>query len=319
MQDSTVIKLPGWLFDKFSGVCNATSSVCNARIQVVFDLLTAKLVKFSIDPYSKNDLTAAPDLDLLEGDLVLRDRGYLTAAEIQRHTDAAADYIYRHKTGTVYLDVETKDPLDLPALLTRHGSLDFNVLLNNEERTRVRLLAQPVDEETANLRRMRAKKETKGHNPSQAVLFLMGWTIYLTSIPAEKAGFVEIFGIYGLRWRIEIIFKSWKSHLNFATIHRVSEVQLLIMLKARLLLIVASANIYRLLERAVRDISQRRISLLKLGKYLTGNIARWHRILAYPVADAEERRGILKLLTRYCCYDLRRKRLNFSETMDQLA
>lgn len=319
MQDSTVIKLPGWLFGKFSGVSNATSSVCNARIQVVFDLLTARLVTFSIDPYSKNDLTAAPELELREGDLVLRDRGYLTSAEIQRHSDKAADFIYRHKTGAIYLDVETQQPLDLPGLLARHGSLDLEVLLNNAQRTRVRLVAQPVDEETANTRRMRAKQETKGHNPSKAVLLLMGWTIYLTSIPADKAGFPEIFGIYGLRWRIEVIFKSWKSHLNFATIHRVSGIQLLVTLKARLLVIAALTNIYRLLERAVRDIGKRRISLLKLSKYLAGNVARLLLVLAYPAAGADERREILESLTRYCCYDLRRKRLNFAETMDLLA
>jgi hypothetical protein len=319
VQDSTVIKLPGWLFGKFSGVSNATSSVCNARIQVVFDLLTARLVTFSIDPYSKNDLTAAPELELREGDLVLRDRGYLTSAEIQRHSDKAADFIYRHKTGAIYLDVETQQPLDLPGLLARHGSLDLEVLLNNAQRTRVRLVAQPVDEETANTRRMRAKQETKGHNPSKAVLLLMGWTIYLTSIPADKAGFPEIFGIYGLRWRIEVIFKSWKSHLNFATIHRVSGIQLLVTLKARLLVIAALTNIYRLLERAVRDIGKRRISLLKLSKYLAGNVARLLLVLAYPAAGADERREILESLTRYCCYDLRRKRLNFAETMDLLA
>ena len=75
VQDSTIVKLPGWLFPKFSGVSNGASSVCNARIQAVFDLVSARLLDFSIDPYSRNDLAAAPDLELREGDLVLRDRG----------------------------------------------------------------------------------------------------------------------------------------------------------------------------------------------------------------------------------------------------
>ena len=37
---------------------------------------------------------------------------------------------------------------------------------------RVRLVAAPVSEQTATLWRMKAKKETKGHNPSAAVLEL---------------------------------------------------------------------------------------------------------------------------------------------------
>lgn len=319
VQDSTVIKLPGWLFAKFSGVSNATTSVCNARIQAVFDLLAGRLVSFSIDPYSKNDLAAAPELEIREGDLVLRDRGYLTVSEIQRHCDRAADFIYRHKTGTVYLGVKTQLPLDLPGLLKRHGSLDMEVLINNPERTCVRLVAQPVDEETANTRRMRAKKENKGHNPSKAVLGLMDWTIFLTNIPAAGAAFADILGIYGLRWRIEVIFKAWKSHLKFDTVHRMSETQLLVLLKARLLVIAASTNLYRVLERAVWRFHRRRISLLKLTKYLAREIKRLLRVLSYPEASVEEKSGILPSLARYCSYDKRRKRRNFAEIMDALA
>lgn len=78
VQDSTVIRLPARLFGQYSGVSNAHTSVCNARIQTVYDLLAGEFIFFSIDPYSKNDLEAAPELELQEGDLVLRDRGYLT-------------------------------------------------------------------------------------------------------------------------------------------------------------------------------------------------------------------------------------------------
>jgi Transposase DDE domain len=159
VQDSTVIKLPTALFESFSGVANAHSAVCNARIQAVYDLIGGRLITFSIDPYSKNDLSAAPELRLMEGDLVLRDRGYLTAAEMQRHWDAGAHFIYRHKTGMIYLDAQTLQPIDLAGRLKERGTLDMEVLLNHRERTRVRLLAAPVSKEAADLRRMRARKE----------------------------------------------------------------------------------------------------------------------------------------------------------------
>lgn len=151
VQDSTVIQLPDHLLAEFSGVSNGQSSVCNARIQATYDLIPARLVGFSIDPYSKNDLAAAPELPLQQGDLVLRDRGYLTADEVRRHRAAGADCIYRHKTGTPYLDPETLEPIDLLGLLRSRQRLDMQVLLNNPAHTPVRLLAAPVDEETANL------------------------------------------------------------------------------------------------------------------------------------------------------------------------
>ena len=106
----------------------------------------------------------------------------------------------------IYLDPETHLPADLLALLKLRGNLDLELLMDDKSRTRVRLLAAPVAPEIANLRRMKANKESKGHNPSKAVLELMDWTIYLTNIPDLKANFTEILGIYGLRWRIEVIF-----------------------------------------------------------------------------------------------------------------
>jgi len=52
LQDSTVVRLPLRLFGEYSGVPNAHQAVCNARIQVVYDVLAGQFVSFSIDPYS---------------------------------------------------------------------------------------------------------------------------------------------------------------------------------------------------------------------------------------------------------------------------
>lgn len=88
VQDSTIIKLPAWLYEAFSGVSNGSSKVCNARIQATYDIKNMELISFSIDSYRKNDLKSAPELNLLPRDLVLRDRGYLTMGEIHRHIEA---------------------------------------------------------------------------------------------------------------------------------------------------------------------------------------------------------------------------------------
>ena len=319
VQDSTIIKLPSHLFAEFSGVSNAQASVCNARIQATYNLLDHHLLAVSIDPYSKNDLAAAPDLRLEKNDLVLRDRGYLVADEIQRHRAAGADCIYRHKTGTLYLDPQTEQPIDLLALLKAQGALDREVLLNNEARTRVRLVTAPVAAETANLRRMKAKKETKGHHPSPALLELMDWTIFITTIPAAAASFKEILAIYGLRWRIEIIFKAWKSHLKFPLLHRVSKLQLAILLKARLLIITACINLVSGgLERAVRQHHDRRLSLLKFMRFLAQSPTRIIRVLQSIALGDQENQPLYQTLGRYCCYD-KRKRPNYSEIWDALA
>jgi hypothetical protein len=63
VQDSTIIKLPAALFPLFSGVSNGSSTVCNARIQAVYELISGKLIEFSIDPYSKNVSVLDPSPD----------------------------------------------------------------------------------------------------------------------------------------------------------------------------------------------------------------------------------------------------------------
>lgn len=318
VQDSTIIELPGWLFDTFSGVANGTHQVCNARIQATYDLKNMCFEAFGIDAYSKNVLRAAPELELRPGDLVLRDLGYLTVGEIQRHREAQAHFVYRHKTGTLYHDVDSDEPLDLPELLRRHGSLDREVSLNDEQRTRVRLVAAPVSQETAALRRMKAKKEMKGHNPSDAVLELMGWTIFLTNLGPEVS-FSELLETYGLRWRIEVIFKAWKSQMNFHVIHRVSELELNICLTAKLVSItVGMGQLYRRCYERMREATGRDLSLLKFTRYLAQMPQRLISLTAWLMEGASETSPTCIALRKYCCYD-KRRRLNYHQKQRALG
>lgn len=165
IQDSTIIKLPAKLFGDYSGVANQSTQVCNARIQGTYDIINEFFVAFSIDPYSKNDLKSAPELEVEEGDLTLRDRGYLIYDEIQRHIDNGADCIYRYKFGMALLDPITEEPIDIVKEVKKRKLLDMKVKLNNKKKTIVRLTAMPVDEKTANARRMKAKQEKKRHYP----------------------------------------------------------------------------------------------------------------------------------------------------------
>ena len=313
LQDSTVLKLPAWLFDTFSGVTNATTTVCNARIQAVYDLKNRRFLHFSIDPYSKNDLLCAPALNLKKGDLVLRDRGYLFADELQRHLNAGADCIYRHKTGTLYLDADTLEPIDLLAKLRNNACLDLRVRLNNKAQTPVRLLSAPVSQEAASLRRMKAKKEMHGHAPSEAVLALMDWTIFITTITTPGADFKTILATYGLRWRVEVLFKSWKSHLHFDLIHRVSKTQLSILLTARLLIITALTNwLHPRCHDLISKSHGRQLSLLKFLHYLAMKPEQLPRLVhCLSLANAKTQEALL-MLKKYCCYD-KRKRRNFDQ------
>ena len=315
VQDSTVIRLPKRLFEKFSGVRNAYSTVCNARIQAVYDLIAEEFTYFSIDTYSKNDIKAAPDLEILKGDFTLRDRGYISYDEIERHLEIGAHTIYRHKHGYNYLHPDTEEEIDLLETLQKNGRIDMEVLLNNESKKRIRLVAAPVSEEVANIRRMKLKKESSSKKPSAKLLQSMSWTIFITTVLDPVITFKKIFAMYELRWRIETIFKSWKSCLSFSKLHNVSDIQLRVIITARLTAIaIIHRFIYAPASQRILQYYDRRLSLVKLTRYLTETKNQTAAIMSVLLTTAGMQ-PVLDSLARYCTYD-KRTRLNFPEKME---
>ena len=309
IQDSTVIKLPSKLMDIFSGVRNASVKVCNARIQCVYDLLSGCFIHFSIHSYSKNDLAVANELEVKAGDLVLRDRGYFTINESRRIIEAKGDFVSRYKHKTTIYDTETGREIDLQRLLDTEREIDKKVLIGKEDQVEVRIIATEVSQETASRRRQKAKKESKGHNPSKDVLFLMGWTIFLTSLTSQDLNINDFFELYGLRWRIENIFKTWKSHFNFDKIHAVGENQLRLILMARFIAITLFyEKIYVPLSKVMAKKSDKKLSLMKLMRYISRNLKAIPRLLKAACGTIEN----LKIVEKYCTYD-KRKRPNYVE------
>jgi hypothetical protein len=322
IQDSTIVKVPSRLFEIYSGVSNGHSSVCNIRIQGVYNLISGNFVSFSIDAYSKNDFTAAPELDIYKYDLVLRDRGYFSYSEILRHISCGADCILRHKMKNIYLQPDSGEPIQLTKLLKKNKFLDLIVCLNNSQKTKVRLIAQPVPESVANERKRKAKLQMRGHNPSKEVLELMEYTIYITTITDKAFDFKKIDEIYGLRWKIEIIFKIWKSHLSFDKIHTVSNIQLLLIFHARFIMIVLYSNyLYVPYFKMIKEEKHNRyLSMMKFIKYLMNNQLEL-TILVQEVKlmrDTTTKNEIVRKLIRYCAYD-KRKRLNMCDLEFKLS
>lgn len=311
VQDSTIIRLPQRLFQEYSGVANGHSKVCNSRIQGVYDLVAEKFLFFSVDSYSKVDYEAAPELVLQKGDLTLRDRGYLIADEIQRHIDQGADCIYRHKYKLTLLNTKTGKVINLLALLKKKKHVDMMVKLNNKAKTTIRLLATPVSYKIAEERRRKAKKELKGM-PLAGYMELLGWSILITTVPKETADKEKIFGLYKLRWRIEIIFKSWKSNMAFDRIHNVSKIQLWVILWTRFIMVVICTQfIYTPCRILIKSSLNKDLSLIKVIHYLVRNIQKITLILNELQDKAKGRLLHINNLAKYCSYDKRLKRTHF--------
>lgn len=119
--------------------------------------------------------------------------------------------------------------------------------------------------------------------------------------------------------RIEVVFRTWKSHVKVDEVHQVSECQLRILLKTKLLVIAAASNLYRRFESILWREYRCRLSLLKFMNYMAASMARLNRELCPLSEDALESSTLVKALARYCCYDKRKKRRHFAATREFLA
>lgn len=301
------------LFKEFSGVSNGKVQVTNARIQVVYDLISEQFLKFEIEPYSKNDQKAAPDLELQKGDLILRDRGYLITNEIIRHIKTEADFIFRHSFKMIYLDKETYQPIDLYKLLKDKKTIDMEVRLNSHPETVVRIVAMPVTQQIADMRKRKAKRELK--NVSDLYLKMLNWSIFITSLNPENADFKTLLDLYSLRWKIETIFKNWKSNLKFDKIHNVSSTQLKILLRSRFLVIILMQYIHSVVKNLIRKFFGKHVSFIKLTSYLSKRLYMINEILESIKSIDTTESDEIKTVAYYCCYDKRNDRRNFEEEM----
>ena len=217
IQDSSTLPLPDRLAKAFPGSSNQRKGFAMAKIQVVCDLLNSRVAQLSISGFTRNDQAASADiLDILQpGDLVIRDLGYFALHVLQKISLAGAFFLSRFRHGVTLLDPATLKPIPLLKHLRKHGSFDALVLLGQSERVPVRLVALPVPSSVANSRRRQLRKNRdKRLNPSKEHFALLGWNIFVTNVPCALWPTRHIPSLYRLRWRIETLFKAWKSSLR---------------------------------------------------------------------------------------------------------
>ena len=186
--------------------------------------------------------------------------------------------------------------------------------MGSSEKLAVRLVAIPVPPRVAEGRR-RALRQSRDHrfNPSKERLFLLDWYVFITNVGKEVWSADQIAEIYGLRWRIEIVFKAWKSHFGITSYSRsasLPQIESLIYTRLILILLFHTAVYNPLRTRIDRDFA-RKLSLLKLSAFFVSY--RW----LIPTIVRSSHRGLLDdILTHFCTYD-KRKRRNYENLVEE--
>jgi hypothetical protein len=318
LQDSTSLRLPARLATIFPGSGNQhQAKTATLKIQTIYDALSENFVHFLLTPFTRNDQAASRDILALvqAGDLLLRDLGYFVLEVFATLNARGVYFLSRYHHGTRLFRPDGR-PIDLLKTLRQHGTLDLDVLLGCRARVPVRLVAIPVPLDVAKARRRKQKhNRNRSVNPSAEHLALLGWEIFITNVPPDIWTTKTVSAVYGVRWRIEIIFKAWKQHFHLPRFTNASQPQIEVLIYAKLLFITLfQVYVFRAWSLAITQQTGLTLSLLKIAQFLTHHL--WLVVLMLTRPD-----GVQQLeahILKHCTYD-RRRRLNYDEMLAVLT
>ena len=317
IHDSTSIRLNKSLASYFPGSKNATNSkFASLKIQAVFELVSEQFIHFFFSPFTVNDQKVTSDIVsmLKPGDLLIRDLGYFVLSALKKIQEQQAYFLSRLKYGIALYELDGVTRFNLLKQLRKYGFVDIDILLSAKEKLPVRLVAIPVlDEIAAERRRKYRQNRDRRLNPSKEHLSLLGWDVFVTNIPKEKLSIDQIKEIYGLRWRIEIVFKSWKSNFNIQDVPNANLIRVLSYIYAMLIFItIFQVHIFvTLYGKGIKD-SENQLSLLKVTRFFKDQV--WAIMLMVNELDAIE-----KQILYHCRYENRSNRTNYFQKIDPLT
>lgn len=318
IQDSTVIKLTAKLAAIFPGSSNQRGAKNGQlKIQAIYELLSQRFVSFGLSGFTRNDQAAACDVVPLiqPGDLVVRDLGYFVMESFQRIAQAGAFFLSRIRLDTTLHDPSTDKEFNVLGQLRRYGQLDQQVRLGSQ-RLPVRLVAIQLPPEVAAERRRKAKQNRdKRCKPNARTLALLSWAIFITNVPHKVCSAKTVAQIYSLRWRIETIFKVWKSHFRITEVPDGSQSQLLVVIYARLIFITVLAQVCGACWLHPWVVPERPpLSILKTAALLGD----YFLLLFFEASNLRLTDALLLQIDYHGRYD-RRSRENFHEKFTKLS
>jgi hypothetical protein len=312
LHDSTTISLPDRYSSAFPGSRNQNKSFSQLKIQIVSDLLQSSVEHVSISGFTRNDQSASPDIlhQLQAGDLIIRDLGYFVCSVFQKITHLNAFFLSRYRQGVTTRDPITKRPIHLAKALKKQNFFDANVLLG-EDSVPVRLVALPVPLAVTNMRRRELRQNRDIRlNPSEEHFYLLGWNIFVTNVSADIWAPEQLQIIYRLRWRIETLFKAWKSHLGLAQLSNqcLGMVRLSVMTKLIFCAFV-SRTCHHIETTSIH--AGRHASIMRIAKILSGVGFYFEAALV----NIDPQALLAQLLHQHAFYDKRTDRHNFAELL----
>ena len=321
VEDSSTISLPKSLANIFPGSRNMHGEHATAKVQLRLNLVQSSYSNIDITPFRHNDQGYSKQIldSVQKSDLVIRDMGYWSLKVFAELLKKQAYFLTRYRYGTHLFDSDGQ-PINLVKKLNTCWSkkqtiFQASVFVGSEIRLPVRLVAIKVPQQLALKRKRKAKKDRDRRlNHTKAYYDLLEWNIFVTNVEQEVWSSQDIYKAYRLRWRIEIIFKCWKSGFKvgsfFKKLNRINPARG----KTTIYLLLASlalfyARWYSQFLVLVYEHTNRVLSPLKFTSFCTQHF--WQLLI-----EQDSKEQYMEQLAYYYCYE-KRKRKNYFDWLWQ--
>lgn len=320
LEDSTCVHLPAQLADFYPGSYSHTGPCATARIQLRLNLLGETYSQLKVQSYRDNDQKHAPDIvPILQAkDLVIRDLGYWTLNSLAQIMAQQAYVLSRYRYGAYVYHAQSGQQIELHKHLRacrRKGISVWDqwVVLGKEAQLPVRIVAIKAPQAVVQQRIRKAlKHRDRRANHSQAYMELLAWTILITNVEEHIWSPKQMLQAYGLRWRIEMVFKCWKSKLALAKLFKNTSspgpAQVTIGLHLFLAwLCMFFVSYFNFFLRAVFRSCRQWLSVLKFADFFKEH---FKQLLA-----SQNLNEFTEIVAHFCTYEKRKSRINQLELL----
>ena len=206
-----------------------------------------------------------------------------------------------------------KQEIDLQKEL-RKDPFFYKEVLVGKANNKMRLAILPLPPNLIAERKRKALRDRdKRLNHSKEYYYLLGYSILLTNIPQKLCSAEEISRLYGLRWQIEIIFRSWKSgfHLEKLTPSKcINPDRIYCMIYLWLIFMLLFHTLWVNKKWAYME-SGANLSILKLAMFFFDH---------FPlIISGKDESRLRELMYLKCKYDRRNDRMNIKQKYEKIS
>lgn len=217
VDDCTGLGLPAELARQFPGCGGSDPEDGQAGLKLLIRLeaTSGQFQAMEAAAGRDSERTLAERLPAMSpGDLHLADLGSFDLDDLAELSRQGVHWISRVPALlNKRVDDDTTEELADWLKRRRGDRIDQPIRLGTRKQLDCRLVAVRLPEELAErrLRDLKEKLRKKGRTISERQRVLCQWLVLITDLPADAFSIEEICVLYRVRWRVELLFKQWKS------------------------------------------------------------------------------------------------------------